>query len=586
VWPGLRLCGACLALAATLGASYGFAQSSSNRFMIDPALEFSGAALGFARDVAVDEQGFVYITGQSGNNGYVAKLSPDGSDLVYRTLFTAPGAGASAFAIAVDDEGSAYITGAASDADFPTTPGAFDETFNGVFDAFVAKLSPDGSKLEYSTFLGGSDGETGFGIDVDARGDAYVTGNVFSDDFPTTPGAYDRTHGPFDTFVAKLNESGTALEYSTFLWNFATYGFGDIAVDAAGSAYVTGVNDNIVTTPGAFDTEGPGQFEAADDAFVTKLSPNGGGLAYSTYLGGTSDDTSPSIDVGRDGTAHVSGFTRSPDFPTTEQAHDGTPNGGVDGFATKLNPDGSALLYSTYLGGEGNDGLADIAVAPDGGSVLAGRTESESFPLTADAFQRSLSGQKDVVVVRLGPSGSLEYSTLLGGVEQQSTFDEFAAAVATDRDADAYVAGYSNAPDFPSTPGVYEPHVIGGFVAKLATSAAPCGARVTGSGSIVTDERRRASFQISVKVASDRAKGRVRYRESASGFGLRSSDITRVSCPTPNSVTLFGIADGTPFRVDIADGGQPGRGNDTFRLLADGKDTGTQALTSGNLTVR
>ncbi len=477
--------------------SYGFALGAYDRarpVVIDPGLVYSGSSLGVANGIAVDDHGSAYVTGETGGAfpitpgafdpgprdccaGFVAKFSPDGSDLVYSTYVTSHTRVTRPFDIAVDAKGSVYITGDTGEG-FPTTSGAYDTTFNGEFDAFVAKLSPDGSRLEYSTFLGGTGYETTWGVAVDGAGAAYVMGNVLSDDFPTTAGAFDRTARPHDTFVAKLDPSGASLEYSTMLWS-SSYGVGaGIAVDAAGSAYVTGqeIFEDVVTTPGAFDTEGPGQFEAPDDAFVTKLRPDGSGLAYSTYLGGTGYERGPSIDVDPAGSAHVVGRTDSADFPTTEDALarslDREPGGfGSDAFVTTLSPDGSALEYSTYL--NGTESGVDVAVAPDRGSVVAGFTQSPELPVTAGAADSSLTGRYDAFVARLSAEGALEYASYLGGSDTSGGSPERAVAVATDGDASAYVVGYSLAPDFPSTPGVFSPYTLGSFLAKLATSSAP-----------------------------------------------------------------------------------------------------------------
>jgi hypothetical protein len=235
----------------------------------------------------------------------------------------------------VDGAGNAYVTGFTFSADFPTTPGAFDTTFNpGTFDAFVTKLNPAGSALVYSTYLGGASTDQGFGIAVDAAGNAYVTGWTVSADFPTTPGAFDTTAAGADAFVTKLNPAGSALVYSTYLGGASTdQGFG-IAVDGAGNAYVTGltVSADFPTTPGAFDTT----FNGGGDAFMTKLNPAGSALVYSTYLGGASNDQGSGIAVDGAGNAYVTGSTFSADFPTTPGAFDTTFNGSIDAFVTKF----------------------------------------------------------------------------------------------------------------------------------------------------------------------------------------------------------------------------------------------------------
>ena len=256
--------------------------------------------------------------------------------------------------IAVDAAGNAYVTGQTESGNFPTTAGAFDTTYNGDCDAFVAKLNASGSGLVYSTYLGGGNSDTGLGIAVDAAGNVYVTGETESGNFPTTAGAFDTTDSGGDAFVAKLNASGSGLVYSTYLGGSGrNLGYG-IAVDAAGNAYVTGWTDcsDFPTTAGAFDTTYSG---SRYNAFVAKLNASGSGLVYSTYLGGSGRDQGLSIAVDAAGNAYVTGQTESSDFPTTAGAFDTTYQGGDDAFVAKLNASGSGLVYSTYLGGSGID---------------------------------------------------------------------------------------------------------------------------------------------------------------------------------------------------------------------------------------
>jgi hypothetical protein len=263
-----------------------------------------------------------------------------------------------------------------SDGTFGFTVGGYDPSDPLVIDPGLA----------YSTYLGGSGQDLGRGIALDGAGDAYVTGNTLSADFPTTPGAFDTSFNVIDdAFVTKLNPAGTALLYSTYLGAGSTdWGYG-IAVDGAGDAYVTGFtySADFPTTPGAFDTS----FNGVLDAFVTKLNPTGTALAYSTYLGGSSDDYGRGIAIDGAGNAYVTGPTGSFDFPTTAGAFDTSYNGDVlDAFVTKLNPTGTALLYSTYLGGSGRDASGGIALDGAGNAYVTGETSSADFPTTPAAF--------------------------------------------------------------------------------------------------------------------------------------------------------------------------------------------------------
>src|SRR5439155_339443 len=255
--------------------------------------------------VAVDTDRNAYVVGTTGSTDFpttagafqtapggccgsydvfVAKLNPNGSGLVYSTYLGGSGWDGGA-AIAVDSAGNAYVTGYAGSTDFPTTRGAFQTTFGGGADAFVTKLNPSGSGLVYSTYLGGVGPDAGYGIAVDASGQAYVTGDSTSTDFPTTVGAFQTTSGGYaDVFVTKLNQSGSGLVYSTYLGGGSNEGGSGIAVDVAGDVYVTGqtYSTDFPTTMGAFRVTLGG----SSNAFVTKLSPSGSGLVYSTYLGG------------------------------------------------------------------------------------------------------------------------------------------------------------------------------------------------------------------------------------------------------------------------------------------------------------
>jgi hypothetical protein len=337
--------------------------------------------------------------------------------------------------------------------------------------------------LAYSTLLGGSDFDGGRSIAVDLYGHAYVTGFTESPDFPTTAGAFDRTHnGEADAFVTKLTPNGAALTYSTFLGGSGTdQGLG-IAVDGAGAAYVTGFTDDadidFPTTPGAFDRThqaGP------DDAFVSKLTPTGAALAYSTFLGGSGTDQGSGIAV-EAGMAYVTGLTvdAATDFPTTPGAFDQTHNGGfTDAFVTKVGLTGAALGYSTFLGGSGGDNGFGIAVDEAGAAYVAGGTQDADtdFPTTAGAFDQTHNGPAeaaDAFVTKVGPTGAapLAYSTFLGGSDR-----DFGSGIAVDGVGAAYVTGLTDSTDFPTTAGAFDQthnEESDAFVTKVGpTGAAP-----------------------------------------------------------------------------------------------------------------
>jgi len=306
--------------------------------------------------------------------------------------------------------------------------------------------------LSYSTYLGGSGVDQSLGIAVDSSGHAYVTGFTTSTNFPTTPGAFQTTApgGVVDAFVAKLNAAGSALLYCTYLGGSGVdQGFG-VAVDSGGHAYVTGFTNsmNFPTTLVAFRTTSGG----GAHAFVTKLNPTGSGLVYSTYLGGSSNDRGLGIAVDSGGHAHVTGLTNSTNFPTTPGTFQTTSGGGVHAFVTKLNPTGSGLVYSTYLGGSGSDQGQGIAVGSGGHAYVTGSTSSTNFPTTTNAIQPASGGGEDAFVTMLNSTGTgLVYSTYLGG-----SGDEEGKGIAVDSRGHAYVTGFTSSINFPRTTGAFQ----------------------------------------------------------------------------------------------------------------------------------
>jgi hypothetical protein len=442
--------------------------------VIDPVLVYStylgGSGHDEATSIALDASGNAYVAGlttssdfpttggafqetQSASScAFVTKIAPDGSSLVYSTYLGGSGGDARALGIAVDSLGNAYVKGE-TDAQFPTTPGAFQRTFGGGrHDAFVTKLNPTGSGLVYSTFLGGSGDDyadiSSNSIAVDSAGSAYVVGGTDSTNFPTTPGAFDRIFGGggSDNFVTKLSADGSALVYSTYLggsgWEEEYIA---IAIDSSGNAYVTGGTNStdFPTTPGAYRTSGSG-------VFVTKLNAAGSALAYSTYLTNDSDAYGEGIAVDTSGNAYVTGYLGfSTDIPTTPGAFQTVRPGGYDTFVTKLNATGSALVYSTYLGGSGTDEGYGVAVDESGTVYVTGTTDSIDFPTTPGAIQSALgggSGDQDAFMAWIDAAGhSLVYSTYLGGSREEK-----ARGIGIDRQGNAYVVGETYSTDFPT----------------------------------------------------------------------------------------------------------------------------------------
>jgi photosystem II stability/assembly factor-like uncharacterized protein len=355
--------------------------------------------------------------------------------------------------IAVDSSGNTYVAGSTNSTAFPTTPGAFQTSYAGKDagnggDIFVTKFGPDGS-LIYSTYLGGSEYEQAFGIAVDTAGNAYITGLTSGKDFPTTPGAFRTNFVSFRTvFLSKLNAAGTELVYSTFLESseYFSPGFPSaIAVDSSGNAYLTGESTASVYATGAQQI-GPGGGDY--DAFVMKVNPTGTGIGYYAYLGGNGKDHSNGIAVDSSGDAYVTGYTTSTNFPTTPNAFKAKHREPLraEPFVAKLNSSGTALMYSTLLGGSGV--ASGIAVDSFGQAYVAGGTSSTDFPTTPGAFQRVYGGgQTDAFITKLNADGSsLVYSTYIGGGAQDAC-----AGISIDDSGNAYLVGSTTSNSFPVT---------------------------------------------------------------------------------------------------------------------------------------
>jgi hypothetical protein len=471
------------------------AYDRSRPLVIDP-LElgystFLGGSPGadYGKAIALDGGGNAYATGYTDSanfpttpggfdatfNGgeydvFVAKLNAGDSGLVYASYLGGSGDDFGA-QLAVDSAGDTYVTGNTGSANFPTTTGAFDMAYNGNIDAFVAKVGASGSKLTYCTYLGGSSSDFGYGIAVDAMGNAYAAGDTHSFNFPTTRGAFDVTYnggGSYygDAFAVKLATDGSTLAYGTYLGGSRDDRGTAIAVDGTGAAFVTGatLSRNFPSTAGVFGTS----YDGAGDAFVVKLSRSGSSLAYGAFLGGSGYETGYGIAADRTGNAYVTGITDSANFPTTRGAFDPTYNFAYDVFVSKVSADGHNLVYATFLGGSNDDLGFGIAVDGADNAFVTGGTNSANFPTTADAFQKALHGGADAFVAELSAAGNtLTYGTYLGGSNSETGY-----AVAVDAAGGAYVVGATASSDFPTTPGAFKKRNRDGdydaFVTKFA----------------------------------------------------------------------------------------------------------------------
>ena len=444
--------------------------------IIDPTLVYStylgGSDYDDGRGITVDGSGNAYIIGatRSSNfptsnplqpdyggdtDAFVAKLNASGSGLIYSTYLGGSGRDYGE-GIAVDSSGSAYITGFTYSVDFPAQDPLQSYHGGGYRDVFVAKLNASGSGLIYSTYLGGSGADHGYGIAVDGSGNTYITGYTRSTDFPTQNPLQPDYGGDTDVFVAKLNASGSTLIYSTYLGGSGRDYSEGIAADSSGNAYITGDTDST-----DFPTYNPLQSDYSGesrDVFVAKLNTSGSGLIYSTYLGGSSADHGEGIAVDGSGNAYIVGYTYSVDFPTKNPLQPDY-GGDTDVFVAKLNASGSTLIYSTYLGGSGRDGShGGIAADSSGNAYITGYTESYYFP-TQDPIQSYHGGgYRDAFVAKLNASGSgLVYSTYLGG-----SSDDQGYGIAVDSLGNAYITGYTESSNFP-TQNPLQPDYGGAF---------------------------------------------------------------------------------------------------------------------------
>ena len=452
--------------------------------------------------------------------------------------------------IAVDSLGNTYVAGSTNSTDFPTTPGAFQASYAGKDignggDVFVTKFGPDGS-LIYSTYLGGSDYEQASGIAVDTSGNAYITGLTYGKGFPTTPGAF-RTNfvNLAAVFLTKLNAAGTVLVYSTFLESGDGFGPGfpeGIAVDSSGNAYLTGYSSGSTYATGAQQI-GPGGGD--NDAFVMKVNPTGTAIVYNTHLGGNGKDQGNGIAVDSSGNAYVTGYTASTDFPTTPDAFRSKHrNPGVEPFVAKLNSSGSALTYSTLLGGSGV--ASGIVVDSSGQAYVAGTTSSTDFPTTPGAFQRIYGGgQTDAFVTKLNSDGSsVVYATYVGGGAQDDC-----AGISIDGSGNAYLVGSTTSNSFPVTNALQHTNATG--LAFKSADAANTWA--VAQNRLAADDVRSLVVDPATPSTIYAATDRGVFKTTDSGGtwrpaneGLTALDVRALTIDPKNSSVLYGVGFADP----------------------------------------
>lgn len=456
--------------------------------IIDPLVYstfIGGSRIDEGADIAIDSDGNAYVVGITESSDYptttgvyinslsgyidacITKLNSDGSNVIFST-FLGGGNFDGGLSIAIDGNRNIFVTGFTKSVDFPSTANAYQKSIasKDTEDVFVAKLNSNGSDLLYSTFIGGTKHDIANSIAIDSDGNAYVTGYTVSADFPTTPGAFDTDYRycGYDAFVLKLNGSGSDLIYSTFLRGDGTLAdFGSsVSVDSKGYAYVAGAtfSENFPTTPGAFNTKHNGYLVN----FVTKLNQDGSGLVYSTFLGGNNPDGHISIEVDSNNNAYVCGTTTPVYYPTTEGAYDRKNEGSSEIFVTKLNPEGSNLLYSTFIGGKDSEFGWGLALDKRGNAYITGSVlmiDTLDFPTTECSFKRSYGGAFDAFVAVVNSTGSdLLYSTFIGG---NGLTNEYGLGIATDSIGNVYLTGDVWSSDFPLSSGAFDTTYNGGY---------------------------------------------------------------------------------------------------------------------------
>jgi hypothetical protein len=400
-----------------------------------------------ARGLAVDSAGSAYVTGftnspnfptanafdasigGNGDDAFVTKLNPAGNALVYSTFLGGDDSAEFGQAITVDSAGNAYVTGNTFSNDFPTVNPIQSAEGGGSTDAFLSKLNAAGNALVYSTYLGGDGNDSGEGIKVDSAGNAYLGGDTASTNFPTASPIQAAHAGDGDIFVAKVVPAGNAFVYSTYLGGSLRDACEDLAIDSAGNAYVTGdTESNNFPTANAFQSANGGTV-LLQDAFVTKINAAGNALVFSTYLGGTGGEIGFGITVDSAGNVYVAGATGSNTTFPTANAIQCARAGGIDVFASKFNAAGSALIYSTYLGGAQGDQGRGVAIDSAGNAYIAGFTSSTDFP-TVNAFQSTFGGETppfgDALVFKLsdastGPASLLQFTQTTPVVQEDVT---------------------------------------------------------------------------------------------------------------------------------------------------------------------
>ena len=419
-----------------------------------------------AQYVLLDSLSFGFVLTDRYHPGYPVVLDP--LTLTWGSFLHGAGSDDYVMGIAVDTAGNTYATGYSQTPSFPTTPGVYQATHHASMDVFVTKLSPGGAGLVYSTFVGGSSWEMGYGIEVDEAGRCYLAGFTRSNNLPTR-GGFQMTHGggSIDAFVMGLSANGDSLLFSSYLGGTERDYIYDMRRAADGSLYLTGftLSTDFPVTSQAYQSS----YTGSGDAFVARVAPTGDSLIYNTYLGGLGYELSNAVVIMEDYSVWLMGTTSSPNLPVTPNALQDSMaflpgHAQQDGFLTHLSPQGDSLYYSTYLGGYESDEVQSMAIAENGDLVIGGMTYSIDFPATSDAYMEGSHphlGSGDLFITRLDSSGqTIQHSTYVGGSQ-----NEYCKSLIMLDDDQACILGSTRSPNFPLTAG--SATLAGGYDAYL-----------------------------------------------------------------------------------------------------------------------
>jgi hypothetical protein len=461
-----------------------------------PVIRFAGYLGGRQKDipnaVGVDREGYIYVVGQtdspdfpstrqalrtrSGVNnddwvGFATKFTPGAGQVVYST-FIGGSYRTVANAVAVDQLGDAFVAGSTCSSNFPVTSNAFQARAPGGgkgvegCDAFVARLDPAGSRYLYATYLGGSGADTATSLWVDPNGNAWVAGFTSSPDLPVTRDAMaSHLKGATDGFLAELDPEGKHLLYGTYLGGVGDDSVQSIATSGDGILYLAGTSNSADFLKSGRREDSTGFVLSFS---IAHRSPAGPVLA----IGGAGYSTASAVAVGASADVYVAGTTASRDFPATADAFQRRLAGRTDAFWARLRRDNQSgrlrILYATLVGGSRDTSGDAITVDRNGSVMVAGRTTSADFPVTATALTPKLGRSEDGYIVRFSPSSPrLEFATFLAGGSADTYLNEGVKGLATDEPGNLYVAAAVNEPAFSGTPCALSPRPAGNTEAFL-----------------------------------------------------------------------------------------------------------------------